>query len=168
MSWINNTLKRYCEECNSSRKKVIITSRGFHALLFYRVSNITYKKKIPVIPMVLTRIIQILYSIDIDYKAEIDEGLIIYHGVGLVIGSGVKISRNCTVFHNVTLGRSFGKDEGMPTIGEGVFIGTNATILGGVYIANNSKVGANSLVVKSFDIENSIILGNPAQKICGQ
>lgn len=144
---------------------MIITSRGFQALLLYRIANIAYKNSIPIIPMILTRITQMLYSIDIDYRAEIEEGLIIYHGVGIVIGAGVKIGRNCTIFHNVTLGRSFGNKKGMPTIGEDVFIGTGTTILGGIYIANNSKIGANSLVVKSFEIQNSVILGNPAKEI---
>lgn len=149
MIWIKNTLTRYSEKNKSSKIKVCITSRGFHSCIIYRVSNILYKKNIPIVPMLLTRIIQILYSIDIDYKAEIGEGLVIYHGTGLVIGSKCKVGKNVTVFHNVTLGRSFGKNDGMPIIGDNTFIGTGASILG--------------KVEKSFKNNNCTISGNPAK-----
>src|SRR6202051_2470125 len=91
----------------SLTNKIIIFffNRGFHALLFYRISNILYKYKIPLLPLILTRIIQILYSIDIDYRACLNGGIVIVHGVGLVIGSGVQINSNVIIFHGVTLGR---------------------------------------------------------------
>ena len=50
------------------------SNRGFHSLLIYRVSHILYSYKIPIIPLVLTRMIQILYGIDIDYRANIKGG----------------------------------------------------------------------------------------------
>src|SRR5207248_8589700 len=81
--------------------KVVIFffNRCFHALLFYRIANVLYKYKIPLLPLILTRIIQILYSIDIDYKADLDGGIVIVHGVGLVIGFGARISSNVIIFH---------------------------------------------------------------------
>src|SRR3954470_10127129 len=83
----------------------VFFNRGFHAILFYRISNKFYKWKIPVLPLILTRIIQILYAIDIDYKANLNGGIVIVHGVGLVIGGGVQIDSNVVLFHGVTLGR---------------------------------------------------------------
>lgn len=165
MSYIKNTLKRYSEVNRISKMKVIISSRGFHAICIYRLSNILYNKKIPILPMVLTRVIQVLYGIDIDYKSNIDEGLIIYHGYGTVIGGTAIIEKNVTIFHNVTLGISYGTNKGMPYIKEGTIIGAGATLLGGIKIGKECKVGANSLVVKSFEDEGISIGGNPARII---
>lgn len=96
--------------------------------------------------MILTRIIQILYSVDIDYKAEIDEELVIYHGMGLVIGSGVKIGKNCMFFHNTTFGSKFSKkDVGFPTIGDSCLIGTGSILLGSINIPNNKKIPARTI-----------------------
>lgn len=103
--YLTNTLKRYCSNDSKKEKvRVILTNRGFQTVFIYRLSNILYKKKLEFLSMFLTRIIQIMYSIDIDYRSEIQEGLLIYHCVGLVIGKGVKIGKNCTMFQNTTLG----------------------------------------------------------------
>lgn len=89
-----------------------------------------------------------MYSIDIDYRAKIDEGLKIYHCVGLVIGSKVKIGKNCTLFHNTTLGLKFSKyDDGMPEIGDNVFIGTGTILLGSIKISDNSKIKAGTVMI---------------------
>src|ERR1700710_787520 len=85
----------------SRANKVVIFffNRGFHALLNYRIANLLYQLRVPVLPMILTRIIQIFYAIDIDYKATLKGGIVIVHGVGLVIGSDAKIGGNVTLFH---------------------------------------------------------------------
>ena len=50
----------------------LLSNRGIHSLLFYRIANFLYRYKIPLLPLILTRIIQILYGIDLDYRANID------------------------------------------------------------------------------------------------
>lgn len=100
--------------------------------------------------MVLTRIIQILYSIDIDYRAEIEEGLIIYHCVGLVIGKGVRIGKNCTMFQNTTLGGKYSKsDKVFPTIGENCLIGTGSILLGSIVIPDNKRIPAGTIQISN-------------------
>lgn len=165
MMYIKKTLNRYSEILGSNKIKIMLTSRGFHAIVVYRFSNYLYSKKIPLIPTILTRLIQIIYSIDIDYRAKIEPGLIILHGMGLTIGNGVEIGSNCLIFHGVTIGAKFGKLKGLPKIGNNVLIGTGSVILGPIEIASNSKIGANSVVLKSFTTESSLIAGNPAKFI---
>src|ERR1700709_1066145 len=103
--------KKVSEDINAAKKfyranKVIVFfNRGFHALLFYRIANKFFKWKVPILPLVFTRTIQVLYSIDIDYKANLSGGIVIVHGVGLVIGSGAVVHSNVVLFHGVTLGR---------------------------------------------------------------
>lgn len=149
MGYLNNTLKRYCNN-NSLKEKVrvVFTNRRFQSVAIYRISNILYKSKMGIFSLILTRIIQIIYSIDIDYRAEIAEGLVIFHCIGTVIGKGVKIEKNCTIFHNITLGQKFSKkDAGFPEIGEGSLIGTGTIILGSIKIGNNKKIPAGSILI---------------------
>jgi len=139
----------------SLSNKIIIFcfNRGFHALLWYRISNRLYKWHIPVIPMIFTRLIQITYSIDIDYKAKLDGGIVIVHGVGLVIGSDVHIQSNVILFHNVTLGRRgigavISPADGFPTVQKDCIICTGAVIIGKVVIGENTTIGANCVITK--------------------
>lgn len=149
MTYLKNTLSRYCIGSSFKEKiRVILTNRGFQSILVYRISNLLYKKKLGFISMILTRIIQILYSIDIDYRAEIDDGMVIFHGMGLVIGHGVKIGKNCTVFHNTTFGQKFSKnDAGFPIIGDNCLIGIGSILLGGIKISDNKKIPAGTICI---------------------
>jgi len=133
---------------------IFLFNRGFHALLNYRIANKLYKWKIPVLPLVFTRIIQIFYAIDIDYRANLMGGIVIVHGVGLVIGSGAQIKGNTILFHGVTLGRRgvgpvIADSDGFPVIEENCIICAGSKILGNIVIGDNTTVGANCVVTKS-------------------
>ncbi len=132
----------------------------------YRISNWLFKRRIPLVPMILTRIIQIVYAIDIDYKAHINGGVVIVHGVGLVIGAGVRLEGEGTkLYHGVTLGVSESdEDRGFPSIGKGVLIGAGAKVLGSVRIGDGAKIGANAVVLKDIP-EGRVAVGIPARVV---
>ncbi len=139
---------------------IFFFNRGFHALFMYRISNLLYRWRIPLLPMIFTRFIQIIYAIDIDYKATLSGGIVIVHGVGLVIGSGVYIDTNAILFHGVTLGRRgigpvISLTDGFPKIGKDCIICTGATIIGKVTIGENSIIGANCVISQNIP-SNSI------------
>ena len=71
---IYKDLKILKQEYGASYLMALISNRGIHSLLFYRLAHFLYKYKIPLLPLILTRIIQIVYSIDIDYRAKIEGG----------------------------------------------------------------------------------------------
>lgn len=144
----------------------VLSNRGFHALLVYRLSNWLYKRRIPLVPMILTRIIQILYAIDKDYRAEVRGGVVIVHGMGLVIGAGALLEGDHTkLYHGVTLGVSESDgDRGFPSVGRGVLIGAGAKVLGNVQIGNKAKIGANAVVLKDVP-EGCVAVGIPARII---
>ena len=134
-----------------TKKIIIFFNRGFHALLFYRIANKFFKWKVPILPLIFTRIIQIFYAIDIDYEADLSGGIVIVHGVGLVIGSGTQIKSNVVLFHGVTLGRrgvgpEMSKTDGFPRINENCIICTGAVLLGNIIIGENTTIGANCLI----------------------
>jgi serine O-acetyltransferase len=84
-----------------------------------------------------------------------------HHGIGVILGNGVKLGKNCIINQNVTIG---GKNGGFPVIGDNVRIYTGACILGNVKVGDNSVIGANALVIK--DVESgSVVVGVPAKKI---
>lgn len=126
-----------------------LSNRGFHALLAYRISNRLWRWRIPVIPLILTRIIQILYAVDIDYRAAIDGGVLIVHGFGLVIGSGVRIvGGGQRIYHGVTLGIAHQPDDGFPTIGPNVMLGAGCFVLGKIDVPANCLVPANRVITQ--------------------
>lgn len=67
------------------------------------------------------------------------------------------IGENFTAMHSVTIGK---KSGGLPSIGNNVFIGCGACILGNISIGNNVKIGANAVVLKDVP-DNSTVIGNP-------
>ncbi len=88
-------------------------------------------------------------------------GLCILHGFGIVINSNCEIGKNCTILQNVTIG--WNKD-GCPKIGDDVYIGAGAIIIGNIIIGNNVKIGAGTVVTKNVP-DNCTVVGNPARII---
>jgi len=119
----------------------------------------------------LLRLLMILFvpqrkDIELNPLAQIGEGLIVYHGSGLVVGSGIKAGKNLTLEHGVTLGNRIGSsiDEAFswPVLGDNCFIGCGAAVLGPVRIGNNAKVGANAVVLCDVP-DNCSAVGIPAK-----
>ncbi|BDD87610.1 hypothetical protein DPPLL_19750 [Desulfofustis limnaeus] len=82
------------------------------------------------------------------------------HGFkGIFISGGAKIGSNCVIFQNVTIGSNSlpnSKRVGSPTIGNNVYIGAGAALIGNISIGNDCRIGANCTVYKDVE-ENSIV-----------
>jgi serine O-acetyltransferase len=109
-------------------------------------------------------------GIEIHPGATIGKRLVIDHGMGIVIGETAEIGDDCLIYHGVTLGGT-GKDVGKrhPTIGNNVLIGTGAKVLGPITVGDNSRIAANSVVLKDIP-EDCTAVGIPARvvRIAGQ
>lgn len=92
------------------------------------------------------------------------EGLSIAHYGNIVVHSNAKIGKMCRIQEGVNIGATGGNCEA-PQIGNNVFIGSGAKILGNIEIANNIAIGANAVVTKSFNETGITIAGVPARKI---
>ena len=101
-------------------------------------------------------------GIEIHPGAKIGKGLFIDHGTGVVIGQTAIIGDNVTMFHGVTLGGTGNEKtkKRHPTIGNNVFIGSGAKILGNINIGNNVKIGANAVVLNDVE-EGRTVVGIP-------
>lgn len=92
-------------------------------------------------------------------------GIHIVHGK-VVINAFSKIGCNCKILSDVTIGISGKKDQGdAPVIGNNVYIGTGAKIIGKVVIADDVVIGANTVVTKSILEAGITVAGIPAKKI---
>ena len=102
------------------------------------------------------------YGIHLGYNTKIGPGLMIGHPTSIVIGEGVDIGSNCTIYQQTTIGLKDVDAKEYPVIGDYVVIYAGAKIIGPVQIGSNSSVGANAVVTKSCP-ENSIMKGVPAR-----
>lgn len=106
---------------------------------------------------------QIKYGFQIYPETQIGEGFYLGHWGSLVINPNAKIGINCNIAQGVTIGQqNRGKNEGYPVIGNGVWIGPNAVIVGGITIGDNVLIGPNSYV--NFNVpSDSVVIGNPGK-----
>src|SRR5687767_880854 len=110
-----------------------LANRGFQALTAYRVAKRLHSRSAPILPLAVTRVIQVLYGIDIGWRAEISGGVVIRHGVGVVIGHDVVIGSGCVIYQGVTLGYLGDRRRpGTPRLGQNVLLGAGAVILGAI------------------------------------
>ncbi|HIC77280.1 MAG TPA: serine acetyltransferase, partial [Candidatus Dadabacteria bacterium] len=97
--------------------------------------------------------------------AEIKGGFFIDHGMGVVIGETTEIGNDVTIYQGVTLGGvSTQKGKRHPTIGNNVIIGAGSKVLGPLKIGDNSKIGANSVVIDDIP-NNSTVVGIPGRVV---
>lgn len=93
--------------------------------------------------------------------ASIGPGLVISHGHGTIL-TAERIGRDCWIHHQVTLGSDY--RSGLPTIGDGVFIGVGAKVIGPVKVGDGARIGANAVVVNDVSA-GATAVGVPAQEI---
>ncbi len=155
-----------------STLEVVFSYSGFHALLFHRICHMLWNIKLKFLARFLSNISRILTSIEIHPAASIAEGFFIDHGAGLVIGETSVVGKNVTIYQQATLGgispsidsASQRNVKRHPTIGNNVIIGSGAQILGPIYIGDDSRIGANAVVLRDVP-DNMTYVGVPARKL---
>lgn len=148
-----------------NRIEVLLLYPHMKALIAYRISHNLYAKKRFFLARWISNIGRHYSGIEIHPGATIGKGLFIDHGMGVVIGETAVIGNNVTMFHGATLGGT-GNEKGKrhPTVGDNVTIGSSAKILGNIYIASGTRVGANAVVLDNTS-PNSTVVGIPAMEV---
>ena len=135
-----------------------IITPGFKALFYYQISHYFYLKKHYFLARYFCEKAKRKTGIEIHPGATIGKRLFIDHGFGVVIGETAIIGDDVTLFHGVTLGGT-GKEKKKrhPTIGNNVFIGAGAKVLGNIEIGDFCKIGANAVVLIDTPISSTIV-----------
>lgn len=100
-------------------------------------------------------------GLELSTNQQIGRGLYLGHAYNITINSNAKIGRNCNIHKGVVIGQqNRGSRKGYPTIGDRVWIGINAAIVGNVIIGDDVMIAPNSFV--NIDIpSHSVVFGNP-------
>jgi len=105
------------------------------------------------------------FGVDLPASTNVGPGLYMNHPSGIVVHSDAVIGRNCNLSQDVTLGEANrGPNAGFPVIGDGVYIGPGAKIVGAVRVGDDSAIGANCVVTKDVP-PSSVVVGVPGRVI---
>jgi serine O-acetyltransferase len=105
------------------------------------------------------------YGISIPPDTKIGSGFYIGHFGGIVVSGKTIIGKNCNMSQCVTVGQANrGRNKGHPILGDNIYIGPGAKIIGAVTIGNNVAIGANCVVTKDVP-DNSVVVGIPGKVI---
>lgn len=145
-----------------SKAEVLFLYPHIKALIMHRLSNWYWRHHWYFLARLNSNLARRWTGIEIHPGATIGKGLVIDHGMGVVIGETAIVGDNCVIYHGVTLGGT-GKQHAKrhPTIGNDVFIGAGAKLLGNITLGDHTKVGANAVVLKDFPAD-SVLVGIPA------
>lgn len=150
--------------------EILLLYPGIKAVRSHRLAHWCYRHDLKFLARAISQRSRRRTGIEIHPGATIGRRLVIDHGMGIVIGETAEIGDDCLIYHGVTLGGT-GKDVGKrhPTIGNNVLIGTGAKVLGPIKVGDNSRIAANSVVLKEIP-EDSTAVGIPARvvRIAGQ
>jgi serine O-acetyltransferase len=145
--------------------EVIYAYPGVHAIWGHRISHWLWNRGARLAARTFAELTRVLTGVDIHPGAVLGSGLFIDHATGVVIGETAEVGDDVTLYHGVTLGGS-GADTGKrhPTVGDRVVIGAGAKVLGAIKIGEDSRIGANAVVVKPVP-SGSVVVGVPGQVI---
>jgi len=131
------------------------------AMLAFRIGTWLIAKRVPFFKGILYRHLFHHYGLELAVDTEIGGGFYIAHPAGSVI-SPKRMGKNCTIVHNVTIGMR--NEWEFPEIGDNVFIGAGARVLGGIRIGDNAVIGANAVVIHDVP-DGATVVGIPAKVI---
>jgi serine O-acetyltransferase len=145
--------------------EILLCYPGVHALWGHRISRRLWTHNRKLLARWVSQLVRGLTGIEIHPGAKIGPDFFIDHGMGVVIGETAEIGARVTLYHGVTLGgTSLNKGKRHPTLEDNVVVGAGAKILGAITIGENSRIGANAVVVKSVP-SNSVVVGVPGQVV---
>ncbi len=141
---------------------LLVAYPGLHAVFLHRIAHVLWQRRFYFVARVLSQFTRFLTGIEIHPAATIGKRLFIDHGAGVVIGATAVIGDDVVIFHQVTLGGT-GKHVGKrhPTIENNVLLATGSKIIGNVTVGENSKVGANAVILGDVP-RNATAVGCPA------
>ena len=174
LNMIQRDISRYSESYPRTGVRVFFThliNQKIWAIIIYRFGHwACFSHPIPILKIILKPvyiilnkiIVEILLGLYLPAQCEIGGGLYLGGFGGLVVNPGVKIGEHCTLGHGVVIGTAGDGTPKAPQIGNNVFIGAGAVVLGGIRVGDNVRIGANSVVIHDVPSDTTVA-GVPAK-----
>jgi len=140
--------------------KVLLTD-GTAAMIFYRLMQWSGRYRLVPLEMLFNKINGVLCSCIIGRGAEFGPGLVLVHSQGVVINGQVRGGSHVVIEHQVTIGA---ERKQSPLLGNNIFIGAGAKIIGTLSIGDETRVGANAVVVHDVPA-GATVVGIPARVV---
>jgi serine O-acetyltransferase len=131
------------------------------AMAWFRFASWLKRRGVPALPGVIQRHLLTTYGLELSPGADIGGGLYIAHPVGCVV-QAERIGRNVTIIGPVTIG--YRNTARWPRIGDDVYIGTGARVLGDIELGDGCRVGANAVVLHDVPA-GATVVGIPARVV---
>ncbi len=141
-----------------SRLQIFLLYSGLHAIWAYRLAHWFHVRNWSFIARFISQTARFLTGVEIHPAARIGRRLFIDHGMGVIIGETAEIGDDCLLYQGVTLGGT-GKETGKrhPTLGHRVVVGSGAKVLGNIRIGDDSRVGANAVVLQDVPSDCTVV-----------
>lgn len=150
----------YESESGKNLIKALLTD-GTGSMIVYRLMQASQRLRLAPLAMLFNKLNAMFAHCIIGRNADFGPGFVLIHSHGVVINSGVRGGSNVKIEHEVTIGA---EKNAAPVLGDDVFIGAGARILGAVRVGSHTKVGANAVVVHDVP-DNATAVGVPARNI---
>lgn len=158
---------RMWKEIQADLRQHGLRSGGFWALLVYRYGRWSLERSSGKTRWCTSKlygacrpIVQFVTGVDIDRKTKIGDDFHIVHAGNISVHPDAVIGNRVGIMHGVTIGTNMGSE--VPVIGDDVFIGCNASVLGGIKVGNGARIAANSLVITDVPA-GAVAIGVPAR-----
>jgi len=152
----------WCYEDERARTllKVLLTD-GTFAMVFYRIMQWARRHRLAPVELLMNRLNTICCNCIIGRGAEFGPGFVLIHATGVVINGQVSGGEHVFIEHQVTIGA---ERRQSPRIGNHVFIGAGAKIIGSITVGDHSRVGANAVVLDDVPAY-ATVAGIPAKVV---
>lgn len=161
-------LARYEAFGESSRR--IILNPAVWCIFWYRLGRAIYggtswrllRLPLKALHVAGSVLVEALLQMRLNVRAKIGPGLLIAHCGGITLHPDVVIGSHCDLAHHVTMGTRGLGSAGVPCLGNDVYVGTNAVLIGPIVVGDGARIGANSLVNRDVPA-NATVMGVPAE-----
>lgn len=169
---VRQDLRRFAEIKGLPRWRALVEGllfdNGFQAVVLYRVAHAFRSRGIPFLGPFFGRLSLFLTGVDIAPAAVIGPGLYVAHGVGLVVGGGVRVGERAFFLGGVNVGApSQARLAEMPELGDDVFLGAGARVLGRIRLGDRVVVGANAVVTRDVPDDAKVVSAAGVEVLVG-
>ncbi|MGH7441265.1 MAG: serine O-acetyltransferase [bacterium] len=141
-----------------NRLQVALLYSGLHAIWAYRLANRLHRRGFQFMARALSQAARFFTGVEIHPASTIGRRFFIDHGTGVIIGETASVGDDVLLYQGVTLGGT-GKESGKrhPTLGDRVVVGAGAKILGNIRVGSDTRVGANSVVLRDVPAHSTVV-----------